>query len=115
MPINNKKNKRKYKSVEKKILQVLGFDPIKYLGQINEEKKIVTAESGRAYYWFQRIDTIVGKENEETILVLKTNSKLTEKNPFIKLLPFRRTVFNYVFYYPFGVKGRESLRKILKK
>ena len=103
-------NVRKRKSWLKNLFQRIFFAQImKDLGIIESKSTSLRLKSGKKCAWSQKISASLGKEKDESLLILK----------FVQKYSFPPLPFNiprgakYILYYPFGAPGREHFRKII--
>ena len=95
------------------IVRNFGFWNVRDYGLIDEKSKSLTSKAGRFFRWNQQISACTGREKEGDIFILKIKSNLTETKKIFGTFVFKPAVFSYSLRYPFGAKGRQSLRVIL--
>jgi len=93
------------KKTKNTLLRWFAFLPLKNFGRIDQILEAVPRKDGRRIEYQLDINTYIGKEFDEIMLVLRFEMQYSETGRPGKL--------HYILYYPFGAEGRNNLRRIL--
>ncbi len=89
------------------LLRWFAFLPLKECGEIEQISCRIPRENRREIQYDLSIGVYIGKEHNEVLLVLRFEMRYRECG-----VPGR---LHHILYYPFGVTGRENLRRALRK
>ena len=89
------------------LLRWFAFLPLKEFGRVDEISKRAHVADRRQIQFSLDTSAYIGKEFNEVLLVLRFELKYKDTG-----VP---GYIHHIMYYPFGVMGRENLRKMLSE